>query len=121
MVGGFATLLQYLITAVLSLRFDIPVVKSSAVGFSISAVANYFLNARFTFKSEESHRQTLPRFAVTALAGLLVNTLVLALLVSFGLHAIISQTLSTICVLLWNYGINSIWTFRQKKVPEPAR
>ncbi|APW36765.1 hypothetical protein RD110_05805 [Rhodoferax koreense] len=120
LVGGLATALQYLLTAIMALGFGVPPVRASAIAFSISAVANYLLNARFTFKSEKSHRETLPRFAITALAGLLVNTIALAFLLSIGLNVVISQILSTACVLLWNYGVNSVWTFRNKKARDLA-
>ncbi len=120
MVGGFATGLHYLLMALFFMGFGVPVVISSALGFTISAVVNYLLNARFTFESSESHKKTLPRFVITALTGLLVNTVVLSILVSLGFNAIVSQTLSTVGVLSWNYCINSIWTFKKKKNQDPV-
>ena len=113
MVGGFATAWHYLLTAILSVGFKLPLVEASAIGFSFSAIVNYFLNARFTFKSKKMHRETFPRFFVVAGVGLLINSLVLLLLSSIGWSPIFSQTLSTCCVIAWNYSINSIWTFKK--------
>ncbi|WP_305806971.1 GtrA family protein [Stenotrophomonas sp. YIM B06876] len=113
LVGGFATALHYLLTAIFSVVFKWPLVESSAIGFSISAIVNYFLNARFTFESKKPHKETFPRFFAVAGVGLLINTIVLTLLISIGLGPIISQTLSTCCVIAWNYSINSIWTFKK--------
>lgn len=115
LVGGFATAVQYSITAFLTLVLNVPVVAASAIGFCISSVANYLLNAKMTFKSQQSHRETFPRFCVTAGAGLTINTLVLSLLITNGLHPAVSQLLTTVCVILWNYSINGIWTFRKAK------
>jgi putative flippase GtrA len=78
-VGGFATGLQYAIMALLMALAGVPALAASNTGFAISAVANYLLNAKLTFRSERSHASTLPRFAVTAAHGLGINSLLLSL------------------------------------------
>lgn len=112
LVGGFATGVQYAVMALLIWLVDCPLVLASGIGFVISAVANYLLNARLTFRSKESHGKTLPRFIVTALLGLAINSLLLAFLVSLGMHPALAQLLTTLGVLLWNYTINALWTFK---------
>lgn len=112
LVGGFATGVQYALMSLLIWLFDCPLVLASGIGFSVSAVANYALNARLTFRSKERHAKTLPRFIVTALLGLVINSLLLAFLVSLGMHPALAQLLTTLGVLLWNYTINALWTFK---------
>lgn len=114
LVGGFATGVHYLLTLLFVFVAGLPLVSSSALGFAISAVANYLLNARFTFRSKQSHRATVPRFVATAGTGLLINSLSLSLLTSLGLHAIPAQILTTLGVLTWNYTINGLWTFKRR-------
>lgn len=113
MVGGFATAVQYALMSLLIWLFDCPLVLASGIGFAISAVANYLLNARLTFRSNERHAKTLPRFIVTACLGLAINSILLAFLASVGLHPAPAQILTTLGVLLWNYTINALWTFRK--------
>src|SRR5690349_1985529 len=84
LVGGFATGLQYAIMALLMELAAVPALTASNIGFAISAVANYLLNARLTFRSERSHAATLPRFAITAALGLAINSLLLSLLIAAG-------------------------------------
>nr|WP_217344293.1 GtrA family protein [Noviherbaspirillum sp. L7-7A]MBV0878429.1 GtrA family protein [Noviherbaspirillum sp. L7-7A] len=112
-VGGFATGLQYAIMALLMALAGVPALAASNTGFAISAVANYLLNAKLTFRSERSHASTLPRFAVTAALGLGINSLLLSLLIAAGLHPAPAQILSTAGVLIWNYTLNALWTFKK--------
>lgn len=112
LVGGFATGVQYALMSLLIWLVDCPLVLASGSGFAVSAGANYALNARLTFRSKESHAKTLPRFIVTALLGLAINSALLAFLASLGMHPAPAQLLTTLGVLLWNYTINALWTFK---------
>lgn len=112
-VGGFATGLQYAIMALLMAVAGMPALMASNIGFAISAVANYLLNAKLTFRSERSHAATFPRFAVTAALGLGINSLLLSLLLAAGLHPAPAQILTTAGVLIWNYTLNALWTFKK--------
>ena len=113
-MGGFATGLQYALMTMLIMIFDAPAVLASGIGFAVSAVANYFLNARLTFDSKQRHAVTLPRFAMTAVAGLAINSLLLTFLTSLGSGLAIGQVAATVGVLAWNYTVNALWTFRTK-------
>lgn len=115
LVGGAATGLQYLLLAIFVWLGVFDGVTASAVGFVIAAVANYLLNARFTFATNNRHRHGLPRFAATAAAGCLINTLVLDALVGFGVVFFLAQLIATGVVFVWNYMINAIWTFRPQQ------
>lgn len=113
-VGGTATALQYLIMFALIRAIAMNAVWASGIGFVISAAFNYLANARFTFRRATSHSQSLPRFLVTLGAGCLINVVVLYCLTRLGVSLILSQLLTTGVVLIWNYTINAIWTFRKQ-------
>lgn len=112
LVGGFATGVQYAMMSLLIRLAGCPLVLASGIGFAVSTVANYVLNARLTFRSKERHSETLPRFIVTALLGLAINTVLLTFLASLGMHPAPAQLITTLGVLLWNYTINALWTFK---------
>jgi putative flippase GtrA len=114
-VGGFATGLQYVLALLFFYLLGVPVALASTLGYALSAVANYLLNARLTFRSTGAHRQTGPRFIVVAGSGLLLNYILLSYLTSLGLHVAAAQILTTLSVILWNYFINGLWTFRPAK------
>lgn len=111
-VGGSATLLHYLLTAIFIWLELLPPITASAVGFLISAIANYVASAKFTFVGKHRHAVSFPKFSATAGIGVTINTGILVLL---GFHEVsfyISQLIATAIVVLWNYTINAIWTFR---------
>jgi putative flippase GtrA len=114
LVGGAATALHYALMFAAVALAGVPVVWASAFGFAVGAVANYLLNARLTFRSDQPHASTAPRFFLTAGIGLCINHVVLSILVSNGLHAIPAQLLTTFGVLIWNYCINGLWTFANR-------
>lgn len=111
-VGGSATLLHYFLTASFVWLELLPPITASGIGFLISAIANYVASAKFTFSGKHRHSASFPKFCVTAGIGVLINTGLLALLGSYEISFYISQLVATAIVVLWNYSINAIWTFR---------
>jgi putative flippase GtrA len=114
MVGGLATGLHYTIMYVLLQANLCSVAYASASGYALSTLLNYWANARFTFSGSHEHARSLPRFLLTAAAGLAINQTVLLALTHLGLPVVLSQILATTCVLAWNYIINAVWSFRSR-------
>ena len=115
LVGGSATLLQYFIMFMLMHFGNWSEGYASATGYVLSTFYNYAANARFTFQGRHNHLRSLPRFLATAAAGLLINQLVLLSLTHLGLPVAPAQIVATGCVLIWNYLINAIWSFRSRR------
>ena len=114
LVGGTATALHYAIMFTL-LHFNLcDKLVASGTGFTLSAVFNYLANAYFTFRSEHDHAASVPRFVATMAAGLVINVSVLALLTHLGLAVAPAQIFATGVVLVWNYTINAVWTFKKR-------
>jgi len=112
-VGGVATALQYLILIMLVELIGLDAVTSSSIGFGVSSLLNYYLNYHVTFKSKAPHHLALPKFLIVASVGLVLNGLFMFLFSeNLSIHYFISQLLSTGFVLLWNFTVNKIWTFK---------
>lgn len=115
-VGAAATLVQY---GILVFSVEILGLKpylGSSIGFAISAVLNYWLNYHFTFRSQNSHVGAAMRFALVAVAGLLLNALAMVLLGRVpGLPYVAAQIIATVAVLAWNFLGNSLWTFAHRR------
>ena len=112
LVGGLATALHYAIMILLVQTNRLNVVAASSTGFAIGALVNYALNRTFTFASNRSHVQALPRFMVAAASGLAINAALLWLFhVPGSLHYLIAQVLATVGALLWNFTLNRLWIF----------
>ena len=86
----------------------------SIAGFVFGALVNYVLNYQYTFQSEKPYPETLAKFLTTACVGLMLNILIMGLLIRLlAMHYFVSQLLSTLGVVLWNFTANLLWTFRR--------
>ena len=111
-VGAVSTAGHYLIMIGLVQQMGAEPVLSASIGFTAGAIVNYLLNYTITFRSRRPHRSAIPRFAVTAVTGLLLNALLVAVGVhGAGLHYVIAQVIATGLVVAWSYIINKLWTF----------
>lgn len=111
-IGAIGTAGHYLALIGLVQLLGMSPVSASAVGFMIGALINYLLNYKFLFRSRKRHSESMSKFFAVALAGLVLN----ALVVSYGinamyLHYVVAQFFATAIVLVWNFSINRIWTF----------
>ena len=111
LVGAAATGIQYLILIALVRAAGLSPPLASSLGFVVSAGGNYWLNYRFTFRSDRAHGPAIARFALLAGIGLLMNAGLMKLLTAAGWHYLLAQIAATAVVLLWNFLGNSLWTF----------
>lgn len=87
-------------------------VPASAAGALLGAWINYTLNYRFTFRSNKRHAESVSKFAVVALIGLLLNTLFMWIGVDLlHLYYLLAQILTTGLVMVWSFMANRFWTF----------
>jgi putative flippase GtrA len=88
-----------------------PVVASVA-GALLGAGINYSLNYRFTFRSTKRHSESMVKFAIIAVIGLMLNTVFMWLCVKVvGLHYLPGQIITTGLVFIWSFSANRYWTF----------
>lgn len=114
-IGGFCTVVQYIIMWLLTELLSIPPVTSSTVGYIISAILNFQLNKKYTFKSNKNNSETIPRFIMVVLIGVFINGLSLEILIrALSTHYLIAQIGATLITLIWNFFANRIWTFSIK-------
>ncbi len=111
-VGGIATLIQYVVLIWSVERWHWNAVLASSIGYLLSAIANYLLNYYFTFRSNNRHDVAAARFAIVTAAGFALNALLMELLaVKVRFPYVLSQVMATIGTLIWNYWANSRWSF----------
>lgn len=93
--------------------FKIQKYVSNAIGFTMAATSNYFLNRIWTFESHNPEVLTeYSKFLVISLIGLLINTLILWILVNkFQKNFYISKLFAIAIVTVWNFFANITFTF----------
>jgi putative flippase GtrA len=86
---------------------------ANAIGFTVAATSNYFLNRIWTFGSHNPEIAVeYVKFLVISLIGLGINTFILWLLVSkFKQRFYLSKLFAIAVVTVWNFFMNWIFTF----------
>lgn len=119
-VGLLATAIQYAILMTGVELFGQSPTFSSGVGFSVSAVVNYLLNYRFTFRSTGAHATTALRFILVSSVGLLLNVVTMHLLtVVAHVQYVLAQVIATGLVFAWTFCGSAFWTFTGGAARDP--
>ncbi len=112
LVGGFSTALQYLILVLLVRAAGTDPVVASSVGYVLSALANYDLNYRLTFRSRVPYLGGMLRYSLVMATGLVLNGAIMAVgTKAIGVHYLLAQVAATVVVLFWNFFAHRRWTY----------
>jgi putative flippase GtrA len=87
---------------------------SNSLGFILAATNNYFWNRLWTFHSESVEIvREYSTFVLIALVGLGLNNLIIWLLHEKAqLNFYLSKLIAIGCVMIWNFSMNYVFTFR---------
>ena len=101
---------------------QIQLVAANAISFSTAVLSNFTWNRLWTFPEsrERPLGSQLVQFAIVNILGLGINTLVLLVMDQYVFQHFVSERLSYNLakalaigiVLIWNFGVNRIWTYR---------
>ena len=96
----------------------LPYLLSATISVETSIITNFLLNNFFTFRgrSESGTKpffQRLLKFNLVSLIGLGINLGLLSLFTEvFGIYYLVSNIIAIIIVTMWNYLLNTWWTWR---------
>ena len=115
-VGGGATAVQYLVFwAGMQVQHAVSVVVVSSGAYLVGSLVSYALNYTFTFGSDAPHRRVMPKFYAMVLAGWLLNTSLMALMVGMlRINAWAAQVAATAICLLVNFLVSRHFVFKGK-------
>ena len=116
--GAIGTAFHYSILVLIVEAVGASPVVATTWGAIVGATINYALNYRLTFRSKLSHSSTLPKFALIAIAGTVLNSVVVYLLVLRGAHYLLSQVAATALVLALGFLANQFWAFAEKSIDD---
>ncbi|MFH1320909.1 MAG: GtrA family protein [Bacteroidota bacterium] len=112
-VGFSGLIIDFGITYYLKEKIRIQKYIANAIGFTVAASSNYFLNRIWTFHSTNPRIFTeYSTFIIISLIGLGINSLILWVLVSkFKQHFYLSKLIAIIITTFWNFIANLLYTF----------
>jgi 4-amino-4-deoxy-L-arabinose transferase-like glycosyltransferase/putative flippase GtrA len=117
LVGAIGTIVHYSILYGLVEFYAVNPVWGSGWGALAGLLINYVLNYSLTFKSQQPHAQTLPRFALIASLGFCLNLGLMAVFTP-KLYYLFAQIITTGIVLVWNFFANHFWTFKMDSLEQ---
>lgn len=87
---------------------------SNSLGFILAASNNYLWNRLWTFSSVDSNiTRQWSSFLLISTIGLGLNNLIIFLLHGkLHLNFYLSKIIAIVCVTLWNFSMNYLFTFR---------
>lgn len=112
-IGGCSVFVYTL--ALLFLKDEIGLINASLVAYLLTLFVNYLFQKNWTFKSERKHINTMPRFIVIHIFGIIINSSVLYVFIFiFDLLLIISQLVAFMVVAIWSYSLQKLWVFESE-------
>lgn len=87
---------------------------ANGLGFVVSVGSNYYLNRRWTFRSNGRVGVELPKFIAVSLLAYAVNLGIFTLVhTGFDLRGNLSQLIAIASVMPVNFVANKLWSFRR--------
>ena len=125
LVGGFNTVLDFCIYALLANIIDLPKEIANIISTSICIAVSFILNYKFVWKSKKSKKETAPGFLIVSLfsAWVVQNIAINAVTFILGENSVtklIGKAFGSICGMISNYfGYKLV--FRGKDIKTTSR
>jgi putative flippase GtrA len=114
LVGGVSSLIYLIVTLAFSESGESHPVIGSAVGYGASFLFSFLMNHHFVFRSTESIRRTLIKFAAVSVFGLFLTSLIMATTTELlGVHYAYGVAAVLIAIPFSNYLLNLHWAFKK--------
>lgn len=114
-VGVAATLSYFLLGLLFVNLLGLPALAGNALAYVLAFVVSYLGQALWTFEAKEGHRTMLPRFALTQLVGLGINSCIVWICLRMGMPYEYAMIAAAALVPVFVYIICKYWVFNKKK------
>jgi len=125
-IGGIGTIINLAIFWTSVEFFHVHYLWAVALAFVVADTNNFIWNRLWTFRSKRSIAPQYVQFLVVSVDGLMLNEILMKnivedLMPSLGiaedkasLYLVVAQIVSIFIVSLFNFAVNSLWTFRKE-------
>jgi len=121
-VGGFGAIIDVSMLTILVYVFHVPDYIANIISVACAIVSNFTWNTLWTFPEtrqlDRLHKH-FAQFALVNIAGLGINELIFVVTDHFLFEPVLGQlgiypakAFAIAVVLIWNFGVNRIWTYR---------
>jgi putative flippase GtrA len=113
-VGVTGVIINTSMLYVLSRWAGLPLAAASAVAVELAAISNYLLNDTWTFATRSPSLRRFAKFNTAALAGLVLNVLIVLLLTRLGLYLLVADLIGIAAAFAANYAFSVRWVWTQE-------
>ena len=110
-IGAVATGSHYLILVGLVEGSGLSATAASFIGACVGAGVAFFGQRALTFVNRPRTAAALPRFLVVAAMGAILNSVIVWVGSTAGLHYLVAQFIATLLIVYLTYHLNSVWSF----------
>ena len=111
-VGGTGVLVNSLALLILFQWAHLLLIVASALSAELGIINNFYWNDRWTFKRTQISLLRFAQFNLVSLAGLVITTGTLWVLVRhLGVYYLAANLLGIALATAWNFAANSLWTW----------
>lgn len=112
-VGVSNTLINWICFFLLN-HLGIYYIIANVLSYAIAIINSFIWNSKWVFRYTENKFTTIKKFILLNLFGLIINTFILYILVSFlFINEMKAVIISTIFVMGINYVCNKLWVFKR--------
>lgn len=114
-VGGIATIIDYIIFFLLHDLLKVPTLPSNITSFSVSVIYNYIASVKWVFDvKEDDPKKQFIVFIVLSIIGLLINTAIVYVTIDIlKWWSMICKVIATAIVMVFNFITRKV--FLEKK------
>ncbi|MFH0874122.1 MAG: GtrA family protein [Candidatus Komeilibacteria bacterium] len=115
LIGVSSFIVDMLVYVVLTRLTGLYYLLANILSFLISAAWSFYWNKRWTFRTAVSQPlgQQYFKFLSVNIVGLFLTSVLLFIFVSgWSWNDLLAKFIIAIIVMLWNFSLNKIWTFR---------
>lgn len=113
---GLAASASYFLLGLLFVNlWGLPTMAGNTLAYVLSFVVSYLGQSVWTFQSTDSHRDTLPKFAMAQVIGLAINSCVVKACMRLGYPVAMLMAIAVTPAAV--YIICKYWVFPQKNTP----
>lgn len=125
-VGASGAVVDFGLTALCKGIIGMPELMANAIGFTVAATSNFFLNRYWTWNSSSKQVGVeYVKFFTVSLIGLGINSLIVLLLkdvtilppfveTTLDWNFWVAKVIATAVVMVWNFLANNFFTFRKR-------
>lgn len=119
-VGGLATVLSFVLVILCVELLGIDPVVSVAVVYLLILVAGYFAQRLWVFESQRPHAAAFPRFVISSVIAMLLNTSIMAITVHvLERWYVIGLIVATVVLPTTSFLLNRYWAFHPARPDRP--